>query len=250
MRQIILDTETTGLEAAAGHRIIEIGCVELVNRRLTKNRFHRYVNPEREVDRGALEVHGIENDFLATQPKFAEIAAEFVEFVKGAELVIHNADFDVEFLNHELRRLPDMPQQIRECCGVLDTLALARRLHPGQRNNLDALAKRYNVDNSKRELHGALLDAQILADIYLAMTGGQVSLSLDSEAPRGAMAGVVELNVDRRGLALSVLRATPEEEFAHEAMLVVMAKKAPPIWHELDAIDAPDAVVAEPAAAA
>ncbi len=182
MRQIVLDTETTGLEPAAGHRIIEIGCVELVNRRPTQNRFHRYINPEREVDRGALEVHGIENEFLATQPKFAEVAREFVEFVSGAELVIHNADFDVEFLNHELRRLPELPGQIRDCCGVLDTLALARRMHPGQRNTLDALAKRYSVDNSKRELHGALLDAQILADIYLAMTGGQVSLSLESDA--------------------------------------------------------------------
>jgi len=196
MRQIVLDTETTGLEPAAGHRVIEIGCVELVNRRPTQNRFHRYINPEREVDRGALEVHGIENEFLATQPKFAEIAHEFIEFVKGAELVIHNADFDVEFLNHELKRLPDLPRQIRDCCGVLDTLALARRLHPGQRNSLDALAKRYNVDNSKRELHGALLDAQILAEIYLAMTGGQVSLSLESEAPRAIVAGAVELDVD------------------------------------------------------
>jgi DNA polymerase-3 subunit epsilon len=186
MRQVVLDTETTGLEPAAGHRIIEIGCVELVNRRPTNNRFHRYINPEREVDRGALEVHGIENEFLATQPKFAEVASELIEFVNGAELVIHNADFDIEFINHELRRLPDLPQQIRDCCGVLDTLALARRLHPGQRNSLDALAKRYNVDNSKRELHGALLDAQILADIYLAMTGGQVSLSLDSEPARAA----------------------------------------------------------------
>ena len=211
MRQIVLDTETTGLEPAAGHRVIEIGCVELVNRRPTQNRFHRYINPEREVDRGALEVHGIENDFLATQPKFAEVAREFVEFVKGAELVIHNADFDVEFLNHELKRLPDMPQEIRDCCGVLDTLALARRLHPGQRNSLDALAKRYNVDNSKRELHGALLDAQILADIYLAMTGGQVSLSLESEAARAAVAGAVELSIDRRGLDLVVLAASAEE---------------------------------------
>src|SRR5512134_259738 len=219
MRQVVLDTETTGLEPAAGHRIIEIGCVELVNRRPTLNRFHRYINPEREVDRGALEVHGIENEFLATQPRFAEIAREFVEFVKGAQLVIHNADFDVEFLNHELRRLPDMPREIRDCCGVLDTLAMARRLHPGQRNSLDALAKRYNVDNSKRELHGALLDAQILAEIYLAMTGGQVSLSLEPEAPRTTVAGTVELTIDRRNLTLPVIHATPDEERAHLAML-------------------------------
>ena len=195
MRQIVLDTETTGLEPAAGHRIIEIGCVELVNRRPTQNRFHRYINPEREVDRGALEVHGIENDFLATQPKFAEVAREFVEFVTRRRA------------RHSQRRLrrrvpepraeavcPDLPGEIRDCCGVLDTLALARRLHPGQRNSLDALAKRYSVDNSKRELHGALLDAQILADIYLAMTGGQVSLSLDSEAPRTAATGGAELD--------------------------------------------------------
>src|SRR5262245_15382158 len=234
MRQIVLDTETTGLEPGAGHRIIEIGCVELVNRKPTQNRFHRYINPEREVDRGALEVHGIENEFLATQPKFAEIAAELIEFVNGAELVIHNADFDIEFLNHELRRLPDMPREIRSCCGVLDTLALARQMHPGQRNTLDALAKRYSVDNSKRELHGALLDAQILADVSLAMTGGQVSLSLDSEPARTAAANPVELRLDRGGLVLPVLQATPEEQRAHEAMLTLMAKKGQPIWRELE----------------
>src|SRR5688572_1371520 len=225
MRQIVLDTETTGLEPAQGHRVIEIGCVELVNRRPTQNRFHRYINPEREVDRGALEVHGIENEFLATQPKFAEVAREFIDFVRGAELVIHNADFDVEFLNHELKRLPDLPAEIRDCCGVLDTLALARRLHPGQRNSLDALAKRYSVDNSKRELHGALLDAQILADIYLAMTGGQVSLSLDSEASRAAAVDEPDVRVDRSGLDLVILRAAAEEEAAHAAMLAVIAKR-------------------------
>jgi DNA polymerase-3 subunit epsilon len=249
MRQIVLDTETTGLEPAAGHRVIEIGCVEIVNRRPTQNRFHRYVNPEREVDRGALEVHGIENEFLATQPKFADVASEFLEFVKGAELVIHNADFDVEFLNHELRRLPDMPGEIRDCCGVLDTLALARRMHPGQRNTLDALAKRYNVDNSKRELHGALLDAQILADIYLAMTGGQVALLLDSDEPRAAAAGAAELALDRRGLTLTVTRATPDEERAHEAMLAAMAKRAEPVWRALEREAAAQAAAAAEAAA-
>ena len=223
MRQIVLDTETTGLEPAAGHRIIEIGCVELVNRRPTQNRFHRYINPEREVDRGALEVHGLENDFLATQPKFADVASELVEFLSGSELVIHNADFDIEFLNHELKRLPGMPREIRDRCGVLDTLALARQLHPGQRNSLDALAKRYNVDNSKRELHGALLDAQILADIYLAMTGGQVSLSLESEPAHAIAASTVELAVDRLDLTLVVIEASAEEVRAHEAMLAAMA---------------------------
>jgi DNA polymerase-3 subunit epsilon len=246
MRQIVLDTETTGLEPAAGHRIIEIGCVELVNRRPTQNRFHRYINPEREVDRGALEVHGIENDFLATQPKFADVALEFVEFVKGAELVIHNADFDIEFLNHELRKLPGVPQEIRDCCGVLDTLALARRMHPGQRNTLDALAKRYNVDNSKRQLHGALLDAQILADIYLAMTGGQVSLSLDSEPARTATTGAVERRFDRGGLDLIIIAPTSEEERAHEAMLATMGKRGQPIWRDLER---EDAARAAPAAA-
>jgi DNA polymerase III subunit epsilon len=249
MRQIVLDTETTGLEPAAGHRVIEIGCVELVNRKPTLNRFHRYINPEREVDRGALEVHGIENDFLATQPKFAEVAREFVEFVKGAELVIHNADFDIEFLNHELRRLPAMPQEIRDCCGVLDTLALARRMHPGQRNSLDALAKRYSVDNSKRELHGALLDAQILADIYLAMTGGQVSLSLDSEPARTTAAGAAELKLDRRGVDLVVVAATAEETRAHEAMLALMAKRGQPIWRDLEREVAADEALRAPAAA-
>src|SRR5689334_7311199 len=219
MRQIVLDTETTGLEPGAGHRINEIGCVELVNRKPTQKRFHRYINPEREVDRGALEVHGIENHFLATQPKFAEVAAELIEFVNGAELVIHNADFDIEFLNHELKRLPGMPQEIRSCCGVLDTLALARRMHPGQRNTLDALAKRYSVDNSKRELHGALLDAQILADIYLAMTGGQGSLSLESGDGGAVAAASTEQRLDRHGLELTVQLATAEELRAHEAFL-------------------------------
>jgi len=226
MRQVVLDTETTGLEPEAGHRIIEIGCVEIVNRRVTNNRFHRYVNPGRAVDAGALQVHGIENDFLATQPRFAEVVHDFLEFVKGAELVIHNADFDVNFLNHELRRVDGAPHEIRDCCGVIDTLALARRMHPGQRNSLDALAKRYSVDNSKRDLHGALLDAQILTDIYLSMTGGQVSLSLEGQGQVVAVAGPqVDLRVDRAGLELVVQLATPDEVLAHEALLAKIAKK-------------------------
>jgi DNA polymerase-3 subunit epsilon len=226
MRQVVLDTETTGLEPEAGHRIIEIGCVEIVNRRVTNNRFHRYVNPGRAVDAGALQVHGIENDFLATQPRFAEVVHDFLEFVKGAELVIHNADFDVNFLNHELRRVDGAPHEIRDCCGVIDTLALARRMHPGQRNSLDALAKRYSVDNSKRDLHGALLDAQILTDIYLSMTGGQVSLSLEGQGQVVAVAGPqVDMRVDRAGLELVVQLATPDEVLAHEALLAKIAKK-------------------------
>jgi DNA polymerase-3 subunit epsilon len=232
MRQIVLDTETTGLEPAAGHRIIEIGCVELVNRKPTSRHFHRYLNPERAVEAGAIAVHGIDDDFLANQPRFADVAHEFLEFVRGAELVIHNADFDVEFLNHELRRVDASVQQIRDCCGVLDTLALARRMHPGQRNSLDALAKRHNVDNSKRELHGALLDAQILADVYLAMTGGQVSLSLGGEEPLAAAAVFAHRPIDRNGLNLVVLEASDGELTAHEAMLARIAKKAgrPVVW--------------------
>jgi DNA polymerase-3 subunit epsilon len=227
MRQVVLDTETTGLEPEAGHRIIEIGCVEVVNRRLTNNRFHRYLNPGRLVDRGAVEVHGIEDEFLAKQPRFAEVAHEFLEFVKGAELVIHNADFDVEFINHELRRIDGVPHQIRDCCTVLDTLALARRMHPGQRNNLDALAKRYNVDNSKRDLHGALLDAQILTEIYLSMTGGQVSLSLDSGSETVASgAPRADERLDRSGLELSVQLASAEEVLAHDALLAKIAKRS------------------------
>jgi DNA polymerase-3 subunit epsilon len=219
VRQVVLDTETTGLETSAGHRIIEIGCVELVNRRPTRRHFHQYINPERAVDAGALEVHGISDGFLAEQPRFREIAGEFLDFVRGAELVIHNAAFDIEFINHELRLLGAEPREIRDCCGVLDTLALARRMHPGQRNNLDALAKRYGVDNSKRELHGALLDAQILADVYLAMTGGQVSLSLDADEEREARAEAAALAVAREGLVLPVVQASSAELAAHEAFL-------------------------------
>jgi DNA polymerase III subunit epsilon len=219
MRQVVLDTETTGLETAAGHRIIEIGCVELVNRRYTNRTFHRYLNPQRAVDAGALEVHGIDDEFLATQPLFGDVAAEFVEFVQGAELVIHNADFDVDFINSELQRVGDGPDDIRGCCSVLDTLAMARRMHPGQRNSLDALARRYDVDNSMRDLHGALLDARILAEIYLAMTGGQVSLSLDAETAERSAQGIRSQNVEREGLILPILAATASEQAAHDAFM-------------------------------
>jgi len=175
-RQIVLDTETTGLNPKEGHRIIEIGCVELVNRRLTRNHFHVYINPEREIDQEAIDVHGITNDFLREKPKFAEIADDFFSFVAGAELVIHNAPFDVGFLNHELSLIKDEQRRIETQCTVFDTLVYARKKHPGARNTLDALCKRYGIDNSHRELHGALLDAEILADVYLLMTGGQASL--------------------------------------------------------------------------
>ena len=195
MRQIVLDTETTGLEPSQGHRIIEIGCVEILNRRITARRYQQYVNPQREVDAGAVEVHGITLDDLRERPVFAEVAAEFIEFVRGAELVIHNAAFDVGFLDAEFAMLGPALGKTEDYCTVFDTLQLARELHPGQRNSLDALCRRYEIENSHRELHGALLDAELLAEVYLAMTGGQVTLALESgmrgrnERPRRRMAG-------------------------------------------------------------
>ena len=179
MRQIVLDTETTGLEVGQGHRIIEIGCVELQNRRVTGNHWHHYINPQREIDVGAYEVHGIDNEFLADKPRFEDLAEDFLDYIADAELIIHNAPFDIGFLDRELSRLPSPPAPLQESCSVLDTLQLARQKHPGQKNSLDALCKRYEIDNSQRSLHGALLDARILADVYLAMTGGQESLGFE-----------------------------------------------------------------------
>jgi DNA polymerase III subunit epsilon len=233
MRQIVLDTETTGLEPSDGHRIIEIGCVEILDRRITRNSFHTYINPEREVDPGALEVHGIDNRFLKDKRRFAEVAAELLAFVQGAELVIHNAAFDVGFLNHELVRMKHATADIRGICGVLDTLELARRQHPGQKNNLDALCKRYSVDNSGREYHGALLDAQLLAEVYLAMTGGQSALILDAEGQRNSSGGVQGPRLlDRSGLMLKVQRASDAEQAAHAQKLQEVAKAsgAPALW--------------------
>ncbi|MFK8067618.1 MAG: DNA polymerase III subunit epsilon [Gammaproteobacteria bacterium] len=181
MRQIVLDTETTGLSTSDGHRIIEIGCVEMVNRKLTNKHFHHYICPERDVDEGALEVHGITNEFLMDKPKFADIVHEFIEFVIDAELIIHNAPFDIGFLDYELSLLEADQKNMKQHCKVLDTLVLAREMHPGQKNNLDALCKRYEVNNSQRELHGALLDAEILADVYLLMTGGQGDLLFSND---------------------------------------------------------------------
>lgn len=225
MRQIVLDTETTGLEPHLGHRIIEIGCVELINRKLTGRHYHQYINPEREIDQGAIEVHGITNEFLQDKPRFAAIAAEFWEFVRGAELVIHNAAFDIGFLNHEFARL-SLPPVTNEC-AVLDTLVLARQKHPGQKNNLDALCKRYGVDNSHRDLHGALLDSEILADVYLLMTGGQTALELGSESQTSAeqASGPVSLgriSGDRR--PLRVIRASDTELEAHQNKLKMIDK--------------------------
>ncbi len=224
MRQIVLDTETTGLEPAEGHRIIEIGCIELVDRRPTGRTFHEYMNPGRDVDAGAIEIHNISNEFLANKPGFAAIAAAFLRFVEGGELIIHNATFDVAFINNELRILGDTSADITRQCSVLDTLELARRLHPGQKNSLDALCKRYNVDNSSRQFHGALLDAQILADVYLAMTGGQAILLLDPSVESGHLGNNRVQHVERRGLELKVMHASDAELKAHQARLEAINK--------------------------
>jgi DNA polymerase-3 subunit epsilon len=228
MRQIVFDTETTGLEHSAGHRIIEIGCVEIVNRRLTGRKFHRYLNPERDIDAGALAVHGIDLAKLESAPRFAEIADELIGFINGAELIIHNAPFDVGFVDAEFARLPGEPRKVAQLCRVLDTLALARSLHPGQRNSLDALCKRYSVDNSKRDLHGALLDAGILVDVYLAMTGGQSALALDVGVVRGPAdeAPATFAGIRPVGLRLVVPVADPGELFRHEAMLDLIQKSS------------------------
>jgi DNA polymerase-3 subunit epsilon len=224
MRQVLLDTETTGLDPASGHRVIEIGCVELLDRKLTGNRFHVYLNPEREVDAGAVEIHGLSTAFLADKPKFAAVAMDFVSFVEGAELVIHNAPFDVGFLNHELNLLGSGYSRITDYCAVLDTLTLARKKHPGQRNSLDALCKRYNIDNTRRNLHGALLDAEILAEVYLAMTGGQTQLILESDVPTWPDVKAVERTTLSLGPAserpsLRVIVCNDAEELAHAQRL-------------------------------
>ena len=226
MRQIFLDTETTGLEHKLGHRIIEVACVEMTNRRLTNRHFHRYVDPEREIDEGAQAVHGISREFLADKPRFAAIAAEFLDFVRGAELVIHNAAFDIGFLNAELARL-DMAPIETVCHGVRDTLRMAKELHPGKKNNLNALCDRYGVDNSHRTLHGALLDAEILAEVYVAMTRGQESLIMDlgdDEGGQGALGGQTLAGGQRKPLRIQ--RASDEETAAHEQQLAAIQKES------------------------
>ena len=228
MRQIILDTETTGIDPREGHRLIEIGAVEMVNRRLTGKSYHQYINPEREIEAEAVGVHGITNERVADEPLFAEIADEFWSFIEGAELVIHNAPFDVGFIDHELERLNRARGEPRlgpvaEHCKILDTLVMARDKHPGQRNSLDALCKRYEIDNGRRVLHGALLDAEILADVYLAMTGGQTALSLDaSGGSEGGVAGSGGFAIRRLSLEpgrLTVLSPGEQELAAHRAAL-------------------------------
>ena len=233
MRQIILDTETTGLSTSQGHRIIEIGCIEMVNRRLTGREFHRFLNPDRDIDEGAEAVHGINRADLETAPRFPEVADELLEFLKGSELVIHNAEFDVGFLEYELELMKHPQPKISHHAMVLDTLVLAREMHPGQRNSLDALCKRYAVDASKRDLHGALIDADLLARVYLAMTGGQTALSLDAHEVAGP-GPTVRLEADgsraAANLDLAVIHATDEETAAHEAFLERMREGAGCVW--------------------
>ena len=236
MRQVVLDTETTGLSTAQGHRIIEIGCIELQDRRITGREFHRFLNPDREIDEGAEAVHGISRADLETAPRFAEIVDELLEFLRDAELVIHNAPFDVGFLEHELALIKHPQPRIDAHATVLDTLALARELHPGQRNSLDALCKRYEIDVSKRDVHGALIDSELLANVYLAMTGGQSSLLLDEEESRSGN-GADDADADRAvtttpgaNLDLVVIRASAEEIAAHEAMLEKIRKSGACVW--------------------
>ncbi|UAA37232.1 DNA polymerase III subunit epsilon [Paraneptunicella aestuarii] len=234
MRQVVLDTETTGIDPLQGHRIIEIGCVEVINRRLTGNHYHQYINPQREVEQEAIEVHGITNQFLADKPIFDDVVQGFVDFISGAQLVIHNAPFDVGFMNHEFKKSRKSPVKTTdEICTVLDTLVLARTMHPGQKNNLDALCKRYGVDNSQRELHGALLDAEILADVYLMMTGGQTSLNLSGNKQNDGGAEVIRrLTSDRK--PLKIIHASADELEQHESRLDIVAKEGGScLWREI-----------------
>lgn len=239
MRQIVLDTETTGLETAQGHRIIEIGAVEILHRRRTGRTYHQYLQPDREVDPGAVEVHGITDEFLRDKPRFADVASDFIDFIRDGELVIHNAPFDVGFMDHEFGLLGEDGPRIATLCSVVDTLTMARSMHPGQRNSLDALCRRYEIDNSSRDYHGALLDAEILCDVFLAMTGGQAALSLDHNDPGGS--------ADRRGRAaprripddrppLTVSRPNTAELEAHEAWLQRLDKAAGGscLWRQLE----------------
>lgn len=229
-RQLVLDTETTGIEVNQGHRLIEVGCIELFNRRQTGNNFWRYVNPQREIDPDAMRVHGITNEFVADKPPFAEVAQELWDYLDGAELVIHNAAFDVGFLDAEFRRA-GVGEALANRCKITDTLKMARRLNPGQKANLDALCRRYGVDNSNRDFHGALLDAQLLAEVYLTMTGGQSSLTLaDAGAAAGANGGVAQISFDElfasSAASLPVIGASDDELAAHLARIKTLHKKS------------------------
>jgi len=230
MRQIVLDTETTGLEPSQGHRIIEIGCVEIINRKITENTYHQYIQPDRESDEGAFEVHGISTEFLADKPRFIDIVEDFMKFVNGAELIIHNAPFDLGFLDHELAMLDPVWGKVSDHCQITDSLIMARKKHPGQKNNLDILCKRYEVNNARRELHGALLDAELLAEVFLRMTGGQETLALSSTA-EGSTAGsnVSPIKrVDSSRPQISVVRATVDELELHQERLNALGDEC--IW--------------------
>lgn len=239
MRSVVLDTETTGMPVTDGHRIIEIGCVEVIGRRLTGRHFHVYLQPDREIDEGALAVHGISSEFLADKPRFKDVADEFYEFIKDAQLIIHNAAFDIGFINNEFALLGQSERaEVNDYCSVLDTLLMARERHPGQRNNLDALCKRYGVDNSGRDLHGALLDAEILADVYLTMTGGQTHLSLAGDGGDGSGREVASpiRRLPAERVLTRVIRASDEDLAAHAARLTAIEKSAgaPSLWVQLE----------------
>lgn len=229
-RQILLDTETTGMPVTEGHRLVEIGAVEMVDRRVTGQTFHCYLNPERPVDEGAFNVHGLSNEFLADKPKFADVVDEFLAFIEGAELIIHNAEFDVGFINHELQRLANGGALADVVPQITDSLAIARKKHPGQRNSLDALCRRYNIDNSARTLHGALLDSEILADVYLALTGGQKTLGFEADHGQGddrkQLSEIIRLPADRA--RLRVVTASDEERAAHQEWLLKLGKDGEP----------------------
>ncbi len=236
MRQIVLDTETTGLEPKEGHRVIEIGCVEIIERRLTGKHFHVYINPERKVEEEAFKVHGISDDFLKDKPTFREVIHPFIDFVNGAELIIHNAPFDVGFLNHEFKLFDKSLDNIDSMCSVIDTLVMAREKHPKQKNNLDALCRRYDIDNSKRELHGALLDAEILAFVYLAMTGGQEELFQSGASNENKVHYIEQHEEIKRSKSLPVIMANDEELELHKQFLDLLDKKsgAESVWRTLD----------------
>jgi len=222
-----MDTETTGLETRDGHRVIEIGCVEVIDRKMTGHNYHQYLQPDRESDEGALEVHGITSEFLADKPRFNDVASTFIDYIKGAELIIHNAPFDIGFLNYELSRLDGEWGDVQSICTITDTLVMAREMHPGQRNSLDALCKRYEINNAHRELHGALLDSEILGDVYLAMTGGQVTMSLVTNRAESSESESEDINLERISLpknALKVIRAGATELGAHQQRLEEIEK--------------------------
>ena len=230
-RQIVLDTETTGLEPSQGHKVIEIGCVEMINRRLTGNNYHQYLQPDREIDEGAQAVHGISNEFLADKPRFLDIVKDLIEYLDGAELIIHNAPFDVGFIDHEFKLAGAEYGKVSTYCSVIDTLVMARKMRPGKKNNLDVLCKEYEVNNARRELHGALLDAELLSEVYLRMTGGQSTLSLGGEDISSAQTGsaaIKKLSADRK--PIKIIQANDEELQAHQAIVEKMENKVGS-WH-------------------